>query len=167
MGLALIAAAAAAYAYLSSRDGAPLLAWQDQAVVARGKLVYAQQCASCHGASGEGQVAAGLPLGNGPPAPPHDASGHTWEHPDFALIQLTKIGEAAVACLPLDENFMPRFEEALTDREVLDVLSYVKSTWPPETIAFQEKVNRLYSSHNDAMWGLLALDEKGKSRPAR
>jgi hypothetical protein len=47
--------------------------------------------------------------------------------------------------------------DALTDREILDILSYIKSSWPADTIAEQEKVNRLYRSHNDAMWDMLKL----------
>ncbi|MEZ5780121.1 MAG: cytochrome c [Rhizobiaceae bacterium] len=155
-GLALIASGAG-YAYWASREHTPLLAWQDASIVARGKVLYSEQCASCHGAKGEGQAAAGIAAGPGPLAPPHDGTGHTSEHPDFALIQLTKSGEAGVTCLPLDENAMPKFEEALTDRQVLDVLSYIKSTWPEEVVAQQAKVNLLYQSHNEAMWSLLDL----------
>ena len=30
------------------------------------------------------------------PAPPHDASGHTWHHPDGVLFRIVKEGTAAV-----------------------------------------------------------------------
>src|SRR3712207_630865 len=51
------------------------------AQVALGRQVYAANCASCHGANLEGQPnwQQDLPAG-GRPAPPHDASGHTWHH---------------------------------------------------------------------------------------
>lgn len=157
IGCALIGiAATAAYLHLSSEDDVVLLAWNDPAVVARGQALYAAHCAGCHGANGEGQHAsaegASVPL-----APPHDASGHTWQHPDFALIQLTKSGESTLACRSLDESGMPRFERALNDRQILDILSYIKSTWPPEIRAEQDKINLLYKSHNAAIRDLLDL----------
>ncbi|MEZ5803700.1 MAG: cytochrome c [Rhizobiaceae bacterium] len=158
IGCVLLAlAAGVVYMYPARQPHKPLLAWKDAAVVARGRVLYADHCAGCHGAKGEGQTVAGLAATDGPLAPPHDSTGHTWQHPDFALVQLTKSGVASVACLPLDENAMPKFADALTDREILDILSYIKSSWPADTIAEQEKVNRLYRSHNDAMWDMLKL----------
>src|SRR5205807_2276140 len=49
----------------------------DAALVARGKAIYAEHCAACHGANLEGQANWRSRLPNGRlPAPPHDASGH-------------------------------------------------------------------------------------------
>ena len=63
----------------------------DAAVTALGQRVYAAQCAACHGAGLEGQPNW---RERGPdgrlPAPPHDASGHTWHHPDELLFRITK-----------------------------------------------------------------------------
>jgi len=58
--------------------------------VARGKVVYAKFCSACHGAGLEGQHnwQEKLPTGR-MPAPPHDASGHTWHHPDTVLFGIT------------------------------------------------------------------------------
>ncbi|MCB1470561.1 MAG: hypothetical protein KDK08_26195, partial [Rhizobiaceae bacterium] len=126
-------------------------------IVARGNVLYAEQCIRCPVKKLEFKRVLFISDRHWGFAPPHDGTGHTSEHPDFALIQLTKSGEAGVTCLPLDENAMPKFEEALTDRQVLDVLSYIKSTWPEEVVAQQAKVNLLYQSHNEAMWSLLDL----------
>ena len=152
-------AAGAAYTYYASLPSTPLLNWTDKAVVARGKVLYASHCAGCHGAHGEGQAAAGLPVGPGPLAPPHDETGHTWQHPDFALIQVTKSGESTASCRKLEDGVMPKFQEALTDRDILDVLSYIKSKWPAETIKSQEAINRLYQSQNKAMWDVLKIND--------
>jgi mono/diheme cytochrome c family protein len=141
------------------REDTPLLAWDDAAVVARGRALYAAQCAACHGTNGEGQATANDPVSSAPLAPPHDASWHTWQHPDFALIQLTKAGASTVACRALDQNAMPRFEQALSDRQIVDVLSYIKSTWPAEIRAEQDEINRLYRSHNAAVLDLLDLED--------
>ena len=63
--------------------------------VALGAAVYRDHCASCHGANLEGQPdwMARKPDGR-LPAPPHDATGHTWHHADEQLFQMTKKGMA-------------------------------------------------------------------------
>jgi hypothetical protein len=65
----------------------------DAQQVARGKSVYSQHCGACHGLRLEGQPnwQEKLPTGR-MPAPPHDASGHTWHHPDSMLFGMTKLG---------------------------------------------------------------------------
>lgn len=110
----------------SAPEQAGLLAWEDAAVVARGRKLYA---AGCHGAHGEGQSAVPGDDQTAVRAPPHDASGHTWQHPDFALVQLTKSGETSATCGALDPRAMPRFSATLSDRDIVDVLAYIKSTW--------------------------------------
>ena len=99
--------------------------------VAQGKAVYAEQCASCHGARLEGQPDRPTPRKrNGRlPAPPHDASGHTWHHPDTDLFKITKQGVAAFAP-PGYESDMPAFGGVLSDAEFWAVLVYIKSSWP-------------------------------------
>ena len=54
--------------------------------VALGKQIYDQHCGRCHGANLEGQPNWRTRKPDGRmPAPPHDASGHTWEHTDAQL----------------------------------------------------------------------------------
>jgi mono/diheme cytochrome c family protein len=115
---------------------------RDPRQVALGKQVYGQQCASCHGASLEGQPnwQAELP-GGGRPAPPHDASGHTWHHSDQVLFDITKRGGQA-SSPPGYKNNMPAFGDMLSDEQIWAVLAYIKSTWPPEIRAAQEQANR-------------------------
>ena len=55
IGCVLLAlAAGVVYMYLARQPHKPLLAWKDAAVVARGRVLYADHCAGCHGAKGEG-----------------------------------------------------------------------------------------------------------------
>jgi hypothetical protein len=69
----------------------------DAAAVALGERVYAETCASCHGADLEGQPNWQKRLSDETmPAPPHDETGHTWHHPDKMLFEYTKFGGAAV-----------------------------------------------------------------------
>ena len=116
-------------------------------LVALGRTVYMRQCASCHGTHLEGQPnwKERLPSGR-LPAPPHDGTGHTWHHSDKQLFDMTKNG--ATGILPGYESDMPPFKGVLTDREILAVLAYIKSSWPPDTRARQERINR-QSEHSD------------------
>lgn len=109
--------------------------------LALGKRVYAEQCASCHGDNLEGQPdwQTSLPSGR-LPAPPHDASGHTWHHSDEELFVITKGGMAAV--VPDYESDMPAFGEILSDAEITTVFDFIKSTWPERERVYQEERNR-------------------------
>ena len=71
-------------------------------------------------------------------------------------MQLTRSGEAADFCRTLDASGMPRFSDSLGDREILDVLAYIKSTWPEDIRAAQEELNLLHRAQNEAYRALLA-----------
>jgi mono/diheme cytochrome c family protein len=113
---------------------AALLAGCDAKVdLALGEKLYAQQCASCHGANLEGQPDWRKRLPNGRfPAPPHDASGHTWHHPDEVLFAITKHGLVPPYAPAGYESDMPAFGGKLSDQEIRAVLAYIESRWPPE-----------------------------------
>jgi mono/diheme cytochrome c family protein len=115
----------------------------DAELVALGEQIYAQQCASCHGADLEGQPnwQRQLPDG-GMPAPPHDASGHTWHHPDVLLFGITKFGGQALAPAGFKGN-MPPFADQLSDREIWAVLAFIKSRWPADIQAAQQQRNKI------------------------
>lgn len=110
-----------------------------------GARIYAQQCAACHGAKGEGQSdwrdrgADGLL-----PAPPHDSSGHTWHHPDEQLFAITKLGVARVINQPDYRTAMPVYGGVLSDDEIVAVLSWIKAQWPPEIRQRHDEVNVQY-----------------------
>jgi len=106
--------------------------WRDDALVATGERVYAEQCASCHGADLEGEPDWRV---RGPdgllPAPPHDETGHTWHHPAEQLFMLVKYGPAALAADDY-QSAMTGYEGILTDEEIVAVLAYIKRQWPAE-----------------------------------
>lgn len=113
----------------------------DAAQVARGRIVYAEQCASCHGENLEGQPDWRRRFPDGRlPAPPHDSEGHTWHHPDKQLFKITRDGIAAVAP-PGYVSDMPAYAGTLSDAEIWDVLAYIKSKWPDEIRRRQERVS--------------------------
>ena len=111
----------------------------NQQLVAQGEILYQQHCASCHGVDLEGQPNWRRRNDDGMlPAPPHDASGHTWHHPDQLLFEITKLGTTAVVGSGYKSNMLG-FGDQLDDGEIWAVLSYIKSQWSPRIQAAQPK----------------------------
>lgn len=107
-----------------------------------GERLYQESCASCHGTNLEGQPDWRSRLPNGRlPAPPHDASGHTWHHPDRALVDVVKRGTAAIAGNGYESD-MPGFADVLTENEIMSIIDYIKSTWPDRIRASQQSRTR-------------------------
>jgi len=122
-------------------DGPPT--GDDAAKAALEAKVYAQHCASCHGAKLEGQPDRRRKLPNGRfPAPPHDDSGHTWHHPDEALLGITKHGLVPPYAPKDYENDMPAFADKLSDDEIRSVLAYIKSHWSRKVVEARAEMLR-------------------------
>jgi mono/diheme cytochrome c family protein len=121
--------------------------YADDAVTSRhiaiGRQVYVAQCAVCHGVDLEGQPdwQRRSPSGR-MPAPPHDATGHTWHHADDILFRIVREGPGAVVGGKYQSD-MPGFANVLSDDEIRAVLAYIASTWPDREKTFQEQVSRL------------------------
>jgi mono/diheme cytochrome c family protein len=129
LGLAVLAIGAAV-AWLASPRELRIDA-TDANLVARGAAVYAQHCAACHGKDLEGQPDWQSRNAQGRlPAPPHDTTGHTWHHDDQVLFDVTKYGLAKVAP-PGYQSDMPAFGNTLADKDIVAVLAFIKSRWPP------------------------------------
>ena len=109
-----------------------------------GKILYAEQCASCHGVNLEGQPNWQSPDENGMlPAPPHDETGHTWHHDNRLLFDYTRLGgKALLAARGVEFNSgMPGFAETLTDEDIWNILAYIRSTWPSRVQEIQAARN--------------------------
>lgn len=103
----------------------------DARQVARGEAVYREHCASCHGANLEGEPNWNQRKPSGRlPAPPHDASGHTWHHTDDQLFRVTKMGMKPPVAPAGYESDMPAFEGVLSDDDIWAALAFIKSRWP-------------------------------------
>ena len=103
-------------------------------VLAKGAELYAANCQLCHGdREGEGAT---------PGAPPHNASGHTWHHPDAQLKETIFNGKAGF-------GLMPPFKDKLTEQEVDAVLSYVKTWWEGWQLEGQADISRRYQEALD------------------
>jgi mono/diheme cytochrome c family protein len=116
----------------------------DQPIVA-GRAIYERACASCHGARGEGAAHWEEPDANGEmPAPPHDASGHTWKHSDAMLYHIVQQGWRD----PFNKTqrlAMPAFNGQLSREETIAVIDYLKMLWKPEQRQFQAEESRKQS----------------------
>lgn len=124
-------------------DDGPRADPDDTDQVALGRQVYAAQCAACHGANLEGQPNWKQRRPDGKlPAPPHDAGGHTWHHPDDQLFEITKRGTAALVGGGYKTD-MREFGSLLSDAEIWAVLAYIKSTWPSEIRARHRRMNEM------------------------
>jgi len=109
----------------------------DSAQASRGAAIYAVNCATCHGAKGEGEPNWRVANPDGTyPAPPHDASGHTWHHSDRLLLELIRDGGARYESATFKSR-MPAFGARLTEEEMRAVLEYLRSLWGPEELKQQ------------------------------
>ena len=105
--------------------------------VSLGKTVYDQNCAACHGVNGEGQPNWKTTNADGSlPAPPHDATGHTWHHADEQLLNIITNGEKDI----FPQSQMPAFGSQLSSYEISAVLAYIKSWWGAEERGYQWQI---------------------------
>ena len=119
----------------------------DLVVVQAGEKIYQAQCATCHGVNLEGQPDWRERDANGfLPAPPHDATGHTWHHADDLLFEITNYGPGVVLNDASYKSAMPLYKDILSDEEIIAVLSFIKNSWPEEQRSWQEEVN---GTHED------------------
>lgn len=114
----------------------------DPSQVAEGRQIYLRNCSSCHGENAQGAPNWQQPNARGDlPAPPHDASGHTWRHSDAQLREIIQNG--------LRDRFnktpaltMPPFRGRLSDEQIRSLLAYFKSLWTPKERRYQEQLNQ-------------------------
>lgn len=78
------------------------------AALENGKETFEEYCAACHGFDGIKQV----------PKAPSFAVGERLEKPDYELIKMIKEGKG---------NEMPPWEEDLSEPEIMNVLSYIRT----------------------------------------
>ena len=100
--------------------------WYTKAQSIEGKQVFKNNCAVCHGDSGQGLTEnwrEALP-DNTYPAPPVNGTAHAWHHSKEALLRTINNGG-----IPLGGT-MPPFKDSLTDKQKEEVLAYVMSLWP-------------------------------------
>jgi mono/diheme cytochrome c family protein len=110
----------------------------EPAQVARGLAVYEAHCLACHGTGGKGQPGDWRVRdvdGHYPP-PPLDDSAHAWHHPTAVLLEVIRDGS------PPGEGKMPAWQGRLSEREMHDVVAYIKSLWSDEVYALWWKLEQ-------------------------
>ena len=129
------------YTNYMNKDIAIRLIPNDLSIVTLGQNIYSENCATCHGIDLEGQENWQKRDDEGYlPAPPHDETGHTWHHPDEYLFLMTKYGiEKIIGKKYL--NKMPAYKDILTDKEIIAVLSFIKSKWPNQIQEIHNNIN--------------------------
>jgi mono/diheme cytochrome c family protein len=116
----------------------------DYGIVSKGKEIYTQNCASCHGPTLEGEANWRQRDTDGyMPAPPHNQNGHTWHHSDDYLFSMTKYGIEQMISEDYPNN-MPAYGGKLSDDDIITVLSYIKSTWPDHIKRRHDQQNMSY-----------------------
>ena len=129
------------WAQMAAEPAVGLFPYTDAARVANGEQLYAEHCAACHGTQLEGQPDWKERDADGfLPAPPHDATGHTWHHPDEQLLAIVTHGTEAMVGGDYRSNMMG-FGDILSETEILDVMAYIKSTWPEEVVEIHNEIN--------------------------
>lgn len=121
----------------------PPLPTLDADEVARGRQIYLEQCAACHGQQAEGQPQWKQPDAQGNmPAPPHDDTGHTWHHADGLLYEIIRDGFRDLLKPPESPLTMPAFGDKLNDAEIRAMITYFKSLWSEQNRLFQWQVTQ-------------------------
>lgn len=99
--------------------------WYTSSQLLRGKKVFKDNCAACHGDKGQGLAEDWRkPLANDTyPPPPLNGTAHTWHHSTEALLRTIDHGG-----IPLGGT-MPAFKDKLSENEKEAVLAHVMSFW--------------------------------------
>ena len=87
--------------------------------MADAKVLYDNNCASCHGDQGQGHIQLN--------APALDSSEHAWHHADEQLINIIRDGGTN----------MPPVGSDFSDEDVVAVIAYFKQWWTQEHKDFQ------------------------------
>jgi mono/diheme cytochrome c family protein len=99
-----------------------------------GKIVFKNNCASCHGKKGQGIIKNWRVQINGKyPPPPLDGTAHTWHHSPALLLKIINNGGVP------NGGSMPAFKNKLNENEKQAVLDYLYSIWP-------DTVKKIYDS---------------------
>ena len=126
------------------RDGQP---WQYQAVSAATRLdspgghTYVTRCASCHGLDGKGQAQWMPPLAGATSALAKESA---------SAINITLNGSQRIVAAGVPDAYrMPAFREQLSDQQIAEVLTFMRSTWGNQASAVDAQAVGKLREHTD------------------
>ena len=110
-------------------------------IVARGKIIYENNCVSCHQVNLVGaENWKGLDEDGHRKAPPLNGTGHTWHHDDASLHNIIKYGLAKI--VKDYDGKMIGFGDKINDKQIDSVLSYIKSHWEDQIYDRQISISK-------------------------
>ena len=106
--------------------------------LSKGKNLFQNNCASCHGIKAQGKIGPAL-----------NGTGHSAHHSPMSMMQKIKKGG----------KIMPSFKGKLKDEEIMYILKYLKSTWPKNV---QKHYNKKFGNGmmGKGMKGMKHMDMK-------
>ena len=109
----------------------------DVANVARGALVYEENCAQCHGPEAQGHPDWRHAKQQGyAAAPPLDGTGPASKMKKSAIVAVIKNGVKYNG-----EPVMPGWKGRVSDQEIDDVITWFQALWPSDVYASWQKQN--------------------------
>jgi mono/diheme cytochrome c family protein len=123
------------------RDGQP---WQYQAATrldSPGGHTYVTRCASCHGLDGKGQAQWMPPLAGATSALAKESA---------SAINITLNGSQRIVAAGVPDAYrMPAFREQLSDQQIAEVLTFMRSTWGNQASAVDAQAVGKLREHTD------------------
>lgn len=105
----------------ASKPAAPTLTPTMTAMLDRGQALYKDRCATCHGDKGEGKPPAALALAS---------NRSVTMNPALNVIRVVLYGGYTPGTAGNPQPFgMPPFAQDLSDQDVADVVSYIRTSW--------------------------------------
>ena len=110
-------------------------------MIARGKIIYQNNCISCHQVNLVGvENWKELDEDGHRKSPPLNGTGHTWHHDYATLHNIIKYG--LVKLVKNYQGKMLGYEDRLKDKDIDSVLAYIKSFWPDDMYQHQINLNK-------------------------
>lgn len=123
------------------RDGQP---WQYQAATrldSPGGHTYVTRCASCHGLDGKGQAQWMPPLAGATSALAKESA---------SAINITLNGSQRIVAAGVPDAYrMPAFREQLSDQQIAELLTFMRSTWGNQASAVDAQAVGKLREHTD------------------
>ena len=108
----------------------------DLSSVQHGQQLFLQNCAQCHGKQAEAKPDWKKTGADGKyPPPPLNGTAHAWHHSQSVLHKVIKNGTLHLG------GSMPAWKGKLTDKEIDDIIVWIKAIWP-------DKVYQAWQSRN-------------------